>query len=126
MWEEIAGLVWTILLIAVVLALAYAFTRFVAGRAAGSTGLRYRGRRLTVLEQVNVGKEQKLLLVRMGEKYYFLGAAPGGISCLEQVSPEEAERWKEEAESGQDTPPTIRFQDALREVVERRRDRGGS
>lgn len=126
MWEDIAGLLWTILLIVVVLALAYVFTRFVAGRAAGGTGLRYRGRRLTVLEQVTVGKDQKLLLVQMGEKYYFLGAAPGGISCLEQVSPEEAERWKTEAESGQDTPAAIRFQDALREVVERRRDRGGS
>ena len=120
------GLLWTILVIAAVLVLAYAFTRFVAGRAAGSNSIRYRGRRLTVLEQVAVGKDQKLLLVQMGERYYFLGAAQGGISCLEQVSPEEAERWKQEAESGQDTSPTIRFQDALREVVERRRDRGGS
>ena len=126
MLKEIAGLLWTILLIVAVLVLAYAFTRFVAGRAAGSASIRYRGRRLTVLEQVTVGKDQKLLLVQRGERYYFLGAAQGGISCLEQVSPEEAERWKQEAESGQDTPPTIRFQDALREVVERRRDRGGS
>ena len=126
MWPEIVSLLWAILLIAVVLVLAYAFTRFVASRAVGSGGLRYRGRRLTVLEQVTVGKDQKLLLVQMGEKYYFLGAAQGGISCLDQVSPEEAERWRQEAGSGRDAGPAVRFQDALREVVERRRDRGGS
>ena len=126
MLAEIAGLLWALLLIVVVLALAYAFTRFVAGRAAGGTGLRYRGRRLTVLEQVNIGKDQKLLLVWMGETYYFLGAAQGGISCLERVSPEEADHWRQEAEDGQNSPPAIRFQDALREIVERRRDRGGS
>lgn len=126
MIDDVVSLLWSILCIVAVLVLAYAFTRFVAGRAAGSNAVRYRGRRLTVLEQVNVGKDQKLLLVRMGEGLYFLGVTQGGISCLKQVSPEEAERWKQEAEDGQNVPPALSFQEALRKVVERRKDRGGS
>ena len=126
MLAEIASLLWTLLLIAAVLALAYVFTRWVAGRAAAGAGPVYRGRRLAVLEQINVGKDQKLLLVRMGETYCFLGAAPGGISCLRQVSPEELERWRQEREDGQDAPPAVSFRTALHRAVRHRKDRGGS
>lgn len=124
MLDGLIDLIWAILVVLAVLALAYVFTRFLVGRTSGGT-IRYRGRRITVLEQATVGKDQKLLLVQMGEQFYFLGSTPGGITCLEQVSPEESQRWKleDEARSGQQPPS---FQEALRKVGERWTNRGGS
>ena len=124
--KEVLSLLWTILVVVAVLALAYWFTRGVIGRSMGDNAIRSRGRRATVLEQVAVGKDQKLLLVQVGERIYFLGSTPGGISCLEEVSPEEAERWKQEDQAGRATPPGLSFQEALKKVLERRKDRGGS
>ena len=67
---------WTICAILGVLVLAYLFTRYVAGRGQGGGPSRLGKRMLTILDQVAVGKDQRLLLVRAGETYYFLGAAP--------------------------------------------------
>ncbi len=64
---------WTICAILGVLVLAYLFTRYVAGRGQGGGPSRLGKRMLTILDQVAVGKDQRLLLVRAGETYYFLG-----------------------------------------------------
>lgn len=125
MLEELTSLIWSILVIIAILVLAYLFTRFVAGRSGGGM-LRYRGRRITVLEKVTVGKDQKILLVKMGENYYFLGCAQGGITCLEQVSQEEADQWKRESEAQKDRAPEMSFREALKKVIDSRRDRGGT
>lgn len=124
-YEEVIHLLWAILVVVAVLALAYAFTRFVAGRASGGR-FHYRGRRITVLEQVPVGREQKILLVKLGEGFYFLGSAQGTISCLAQVSPEEVERWRLEDEAQSQNAASLGFREALRKVIDQRKDRGGS
>ena len=123
-YEEVIHLLWAILVVVAVLVLAYAFTRFVAGRAGGR--FHYRGRRITVLEQVPVGRDQKILLVKLGEGFYFLGSAQGTISCLTQVSPEEVERWRLEDEAQSQTAASLGFREALRKVMDQRKDRGGS
>lgn len=125
MLDELASLIWSILLIIVILVLAYLFTRFVAGRSGGGI-LRYRGRRITVLEKVTVGKDQKILLVKMGEHYYFLGCAQGGISCLEQVSQEESDRWNQESEAQKANAQEMSFREALKKVMDSRRGKGGT
>ena len=123
-FEELIDLLWAILVVAAVPVLAYAFTRFVAGRAGGT--FRYRGRRITVLEQVTVGRDQKILLVKLGEGFYFLGSTQGAISCLVQVTPEEAERWQQEDEERGQAASSLSFREAMRKVMEQRKDRGGS
>ena len=55
---------WTICAILGVLVLAYLFTRYVAGRGLGGGTSRLGKRMLTILDQVAVGKDQRLLLVR--------------------------------------------------------------
>ena len=55
---------WTICAILGVLVLAYLFTRYVAGRGQGGGPSRLGKRMLTILDQVAVGKDQRLLLVR--------------------------------------------------------------
>ena len=89
---------WTICAILGVLVLAYLFTRYVAGRGQGGGPSRLGKRMLTILDQVAVGKDQRLLLVRAGETYYFLGVTQGSITCLEKLTAEEAEAWGEEAD----------------------------
>ena len=83
---------WTICAILGVLVLAYLFTRYVAGRGQGGGPSRLGKRMLTILDQVAVGKDQRLLLVRAGETYYFLGVTQGSITCLVKLSAERP-RW---------------------------------
>ena len=103
---------WTICAILGVLVLAYLFTRYVAGRRLGK-------RMLTILDQVAVGKDQRLLLVRAGETYYFLGVTQGSITCLEKLTAEEAEAWMGGADGA--AAPKMGFQEALHSVLEQRK-----
>ena len=91
MVQEVLLLLKALLITVLVLVLAYWFTRHMAGRMAG--GSRVRGRCITVLEQVSVGKESKLLLARLGDRLYFLAMTPGGITILREVTEEEAASW---------------------------------
>lgn len=115
--KEILSLLWALLVTALVLVLAYWFTRHVVGRMAGG-GLA-RGRRIQVLEQVHLGKEQRLLLVRMGERLYYLAAAPGGVTVLRELTQEESAEWLSQEPSA----PAVSdgFAQALRRVLEQRK-----
>lgn len=116
--KEILSLLWALVVTALVLVLAYWFTRHVVGRMAG--GGPVRGRRIEVLEQVPLGKEQKLLLVRMGERLYFLAATPGGVTVLREMTREEGESWLGQEPAA---PPAVSdsFAQALRRVLEQRK-----
>lgn len=110
---------WTICAILGVLVLAYLFTRYVAGRGQGGGPSRLGKRMLTILDQVAVGKDQRLLLVRAGETYYFLGVTQGSITCLEKLTAEEAEAWMGGADGA--AAPKMGFQEALHSVLEQRK-----
>ena len=90
---EILQLLWALLVIIAVLALAYLFTRYGAGRLNGM--FRPRRRRMTVVEQVPLGRDQRLVLVRMGDTLYLLGVTPGGVSRLEKLPASELEALEE-------------------------------
>lgn len=118
--ETIGQVLWALLVIIVVLILAYGCTRWIAGRAAGDRWSGVPGGRITILEKVTVGKDQKLLLVKLGDVYYFLGSASNGITCLRQVPAEEAERWETEHRGGQAGAPAMKFSQALSKVLQQR------
>lgn len=104
--------------ICAVLLLSYWFTRYVvAGRAAAG---RLKGRHVTVLEEIQVGKDQKLLLVQAGEQICLLGAAPGGITCLRTLNREEMGQWEQEG-APEGACQRISFQEALKSVLQQRR-----
>ena len=113
-------MLWSLVVIGAILALAYVCTRFVASRGVGER--LGRGNRITVLEKVPVGKDQRLLLVKLGEEYYFLGAGPSGITCLGKVSGQTAEEWDKEP---QEQPAPMPFRQALEQVMKQRKDKGG-
>ena len=107
MRDEILELVWALAAICAVLLLSYWFTRYVvAGRA--------------VLEEIQVGKDQKLLLVQAGEQICLLGAAPGGITCLRTLNREEMGQWEQEG-APEGACQRISFQEALKSVLQQRR-----
>ena len=119
MGEEILSLIWALLVTVLILALAYWFTRHVVGRMAGG---RFTGRqgRITVLDQVSLGKDQRLVVARVGRQVYLLGVTSGGISCLQVLSEEEAALWNEQPPPSNGSPQTG-FAEALRKVWEQRK-----
>ena len=115
--ETVLSLVGALAAICVVLALSYLFTRYVVGRTGLPRGLR--GRHITILEQVPVGRDQRVLLVQVGEQCYLLGAAQGGVAVLDKLSAEEAEALRAlSAPAGQGEK--MGFQEALKKVLEQR------
>lgn len=108
--------IWVLVVTVLVLVLAYWATRFLAGRM--STGQLVRGRRIEVLEQIPVGKDQKLMLVRMGEKTCFLGVTPSGITILREATEEELSAWQ--TSEPQPEPLTSSFARALHQAMEQR------
>lgn len=117
MIQEVLLLLKALLVTVLVLVLAYWFTRYMAGRMAG--GSRVRGRSITVLEQVSVGKESKLLLARLGDRLYFLAMTPGGITILRELTEEEAASWTGSDGSPVETPDS--FAQAIRRVMEKKK-----
>ena len=88
----LVSLLWLIICVVLVAGLAYWYTRFVAGRAGfrGPSG----ERRMEVLDQLSLGRDQSVILARAGERYLLLGATPAGISLLAELTGEEAAAWK--------------------------------
>ena len=121
--EAIGQVLWTLLITCGILLLAYWFTRRVAGQLTAKRGA---GGRMEVLEQLPLGRDQKLVLARVGQQLYLLGVSPAGVSCLRTFTEDEAEPWLasepqpgEEESAGQGLP----FREALRRVLEQRSKR---
>lgn len=119
--EAIGQALWALILTCGVLILAYWFTRHVAGRL---TIKRKADGRMEVLDQLPVGRDQRLILARVGETVYLLGVSSGNISCLRVFTKEEAADWLTPGprqHTGETGGEKIPFREALRKVLEQRR-----
>ena len=114
------SLLWVAVCVAVILVLAYWFTRHVAARGFPVGPGQKRSEQFQILDRLALGREEALLLVRAGERYFLLGVTPSGISNLAEFSGEEAEGWRK-AQADQPTPPS--FREAVRLVMEQRKQR---
>lgn len=90
---DLLSLLGALVVIALVLAGAYAFTRWAGTRLAAGHIPNAGGRRLRVLDRAVVGKDQLLLVVQAGERYLLLGSTPAGLTLLAELSREEGEDW---------------------------------
>lgn len=123
MWEALWPLLRTLLFVVLILCLAYLFTKYVVG--SGKLGGLAAGKRmgnLQVLAQLALGKDQRLLLVKAGERYFLLGVTPSGISNLAEFTQEEAASWTETTDQP-DGSQTSSFREALQTVLKQRRQR---
>lgn len=50
---------------------------------------------MEVLAQVQIGANERLLVVKTVGRYFLLGSSGGGISMLVEFSEEEIDAWKE-------------------------------
>ena len=117
--ESLLSLLWMLLCVVAIAALAYVFTRYIAGR--GGVGLKGMagGGQMRVLSRLSVGREQSVVLVQAGEKYLLLGLAPSGVSVLERLTKEEAQRMCPNL----DQPPPSGLKEAFSEVLRQRKQR---
>ena len=86
---------------ALILALAYWTTKWVASRGPGglSAGSMSGGSaRFHVLGQISLGRSERLVLVRLEDKCYLLGVTSGSITLLKELEGDEAKSWLAEAE----------------------------
>ena len=95
--SALGSLAWMLLCIVVVLALAYLFTRYGLGRwkSGGMAGSAGNGQGIRVLARTALGRESQVLVVEAGGRYFLLGATGTQISCLAELTAEEAEAFKE-------------------------------
>ena len=116
-------IVWMIVCVVVVLGMSYWVTRFVAGRGLLKGGfVRGGSGQIKVVEQYVLGRDQRLVVVQVGEKHYLLGITANNISMLSEVNWDPAKGLDEEllAQAGKERP-TFReaFFDALRQRTRR-------
>ena len=88
----LGSLLWMTVCVVLIIGLAYWFTKFVAGR--GALGAFSGGRRMEVLDRMPLGRDQSVVLARVGERYLLLGAGTAGVTLLAELTGEEAAAWK--------------------------------
>ena len=90
---DLISLLGALVVIALVMAGAYAFTRWAGTRLGGGLSFKPGGSRLKVLDRAALGKEQSLLVVQAGERYLLLGSTAAGLTLLAELTREEGEAW---------------------------------
>ncbi len=88
----LASLLWMTVCVVLIMGLAYWFTRFAAGR--GAFGPFQGGRHMEVLDRLPLGRDQSVILARVGERYLLLGTGTAGVTLLAELTAEEAASWK--------------------------------
>ena len=93
--------------IVLILYLAYFATRWIGTRSApgGAGALRVSGAGdLRILGQLGVGRNERLVLVRLGERCYLLGVTEHQITLLRELDGEEAAPWLAQSEGAPTAP----------------------
>ena len=92
--NEALPLLGALLVTLLVLVGAYFFTRWAAkGGFLASSGFVPGSGRLQVLDRLSLGKDQWMLVVRVGQRYFLLGSSPSGLSLLCELTQQEGEEW---------------------------------
>ncbi len=88
----LGSFLWMLVCVVLIIGLAYWFTRYVAGR--GTLSAFSGPRRMEVLDRLPLGRDQSVVLARVGERYLLLGAGTAGVTLLAELTGEEAAAWK--------------------------------
>lgn len=56
---------------------------------------------MEVLDRLPLGRDQSVVLARVGERYLLLGAGTAGITLLAELTAEEAASWKPPETAGE-------------------------
>lgn len=115
------SLLWVLICVVVIIGLAYWFTRYMASRGGlGALGVSKGNEQFRVLARLALGKDQALVVVQAGERYFLLGVTQSSVSTLAELTQEEAGPWLTKPDA-QAVPPS--FREALQKVLQQRRQR---
>ena len=94
--------------VVLILYFSYAATKWIGTHSMpGSTGaLRANGgaERFRILAQLGVGRNERLVLVRLNERCYLLGVTEHRITLLRELEDDEAAQWLAQSESAPEVP----------------------
>ena len=91
MGSALLSLVGALAVIGAILVLAYYATRLLA---------------LRVPKGFAMARDQKLMVVQVGQRFFLLGATANNIQTLAELTPEEGQQWHQGPEEG--APPSFR------------------
>lgn len=113
-------LVGMLLTVGAVLALAYWVTRWIGRHGApGWTGApRKQGQQMELLWQLSLGRNERLVLVRLEKRCLLLGVTGGGIRLLTELTEEEAAPWQKDPGAAPCAPS---FLDILRDNLPKKK-----
>ena len=93
--------------VVLILYLAYAATKWIGTHSlsggVGSLLAPGTAERFRLLAQLGVGRNERLVLVRLDERCYLLGVTEHQITLLRELDGEEAERWLIQSERASET-----------------------
>ncbi len=104
-----------ILTVMIVLAMAWWCSRLLGRQWVRSSG----SGNIELIDQVQVGQNQRILLMKAGEKHYLIGVSSAGIQLLSEVEGEFCSPRSPEMTAGTQFP----FRDFLKERLESYRDK---
>lgn len=114
-----------LLTVVAVLALAYLCTRYLAGRMPALPGAARTKGGMRVLDQLALGRDQRIVLVQVGEQFLLLGVTAAGIAQLAQLTREEADQWTSQPPPA-DGQGNMSFRDAFLRSLTREGRQGGT
>lgn len=114
----LASFLWMAVCVVLIIGLAYWFTKYVAGR--GALRAFSGGRRMEVLDRLPLGRDQSVVLARVGERYLLLGAGTAGVTLLAELSEEEAASWKPPAQTAEER---MGFKEAFLQMMKQKNRR---
>lgn len=116
-------MLWVLICVVLVIGLAYWFTKYMVGRSGfGTISLEKRIDVLKILAQMPLGRDQRLLMIQAGQRYFLIGVTPAGMTALAEFTSEEAELWQvKEAQlvNGQ----AMSFTEAVKRVLKQKGQR---
>ncbi len=86
MFEAIYSVLSTIFMLVVILALAYICTKYIATAGRGITT----GGNIKIIEQVGLGNQKSLAIVKVGKEYMLIGTTATQISLIKELSEDSA------------------------------------
>ena len=121
--NPLVSLLGMLISVALIIGLAYWFTRCIAGgKHMGALGLYQRNEQLRILAQTQLGRDQRLAVVQAGERYLLLGVTPQNISLLAELTEEEAQVWLTEQKLPRDGQE-FSFRQAMQNAFTREKKR---
>ena len=117
---EVLSLLGILLVLLLVLAGCYLFTRWAGVGLGGRLGLTPSGGRLRVLERLTTGRDQSLLVVKAAGRYFLIGSSPSGFSLLAELTQEEGALWETPPPSDGAAKAPPDFRSLLRQLREKK------